>query len=183
MAFFRVVNDIAQVKELDLWTRKLIYDRIYAEHSERVSRQELRAANLKSLVNQSFGIGRKRLYPCLCEIDQHGLWFFVYWIFRGKVFHTLSSRGKKFYVKEITDQAIILIVNRHEYHIKRDVFLDLWTRLKNEPYISRSDLEKQGLKNTSQIVALLSRLPAVVVHTNPIRLEFEGNKTAQFLKI
>jgi retron-type reverse transcriptase len=181
MAFFQGVTDLEQLKKVDRWTRKQIYDRVYQLHKYRVSRKELRGLHLKSLVNQRYSMANKRLYPCLCEIDQQGLWTYAEDIYKCRSFETLH-RNKTFYVKTVNDQEIVILVNRHEYHISKDVFNRLWIRLKSGNPFSRAALEKEGIRNTSQVVALLARLPAVTVHSNPIRLTFDGYQPADFMK-
>lgn len=180
MAFFQGVTDEAQIKEVDLWTRKLVYDRIYKEHGQRISRKDLRKARLKSLVNQWYGMKDKRLYPCLCEIDQRGMWAYSEDLFKGRTFETLHGK-RTFYVKGVSEQEMVILVNKHQYIIRRDVFLDLWSRLRNEPFLSRAQLEREGYRNTSQLVALLARLPGVSIRPWPIRLVFDGYRPAHFM--
>jgi retron-type reverse transcriptase len=181
MAFFQVVTDVEQLKALDKWTRQVIYDYLYKKHGVRIGRNDLRKAGFRSLVNEKFRIPASRLQPCLCEIDERGLWHFANDIYERKTFASLAQK-RPFFVERVDSKGAHILVNGNAYLISRDTLTDLWDLLKAGTNVSRSELEQQGYQNTSQIVALLSELPGVQTALGPIRLYFSGYHTAQFLR-
>jgi len=181
MAFFQVVTDIDQLKALDKWTRQMIYGYLYKKHGVRIDRSDLRKAGFRSLVNEKFRIPTSRLQPCLCEIDERGLWNFANDIFEGRTFFSLAQK-RPFLVEKVDNRGAHILVNGNAYMITRDTLTDLWDILKAGKNISRSELEQQGYQNTSQIVALLSELPGINTTLWPIKLYFSGYHPARFLE-
>jgi RNA-directed DNA polymerase len=180
MAFFQAVTDIQQIREIDKWTRTIIYDRLFEQYHQRISRTDLKRCHLKSLVNQWYGISKAKVQPCLCDIDQNDPWKYMGDMFKGKKFTTLQKK-KEFYVADVTDHGMDIRVGGRSYEIKKSTIIDLWNRLHCSPDISRAQLEKEGYTSTSQIVALLARFPGVEDLKQPIRLVYRGYHTANFL--
>jgi RNA-directed DNA polymerase len=180
MAFFQVVTDTNQLKNLDKWIRQSTYEYIYKNHRVRITRNRLRQLGLRTLVNEKFRIPSLRVSPCLCDLDQKGLWYFAEDLYLHKRFKTLA-RGSQFYVERVDNTGIKVQINKKSSLIPRKDIEDTWETIKTQGNISRTDMEHKGIKNTSQIVALLSELSAIKVSLQPIRLYFDGYHPAEFL--
>ncbi len=180
IAFFQVVTDIKQLQDVDKWIRQTIYKDMHARYRVRINRNQLRRAGMRSLINEKYRIPSLRAIPCLCDIDQKSLWFFSRDLFLNKRFKTLA-RGRQFYVSDVIPAGIEVIVGGKKSIIPKDVFLDLWEKLKLQGSLSRVDIENSGVRNTSQIFALLSEIEGVQVSLAPIKLYFDGYRPAQFL--
>lgn len=180
MAFFQVVTDPEQLRALDKWTRQVIYDYMYKRHPIRISRKDLREAGFRSLINEKYQIPASRLKPCLCEIDERGLWHFAKDMYQGKTFASLAQK-RPFTVVKVDRQGAHILVGGNPYLISQDILSRLWDQLKTNRIITRSELEQQGIQNTSQIVALLSELPGVNTTLRPIKIHFSDYHPAQFL--
>jgi RNA-directed DNA polymerase len=180
MAFFQVVTDIEQLRELDKWTRRTVYDFMYRKYSVRVKRSDLHKVGFRSLVNERYRIPKSRLKPCLCEIEELGLWYFAKDIYEGKQFHTLA-RKRPFIVSRVDSNDLQVVVGGKRNLIARDTFIKLWDRLTRDKRISRAELEQEGIQSTSQIVTLISELPGVNTTLRPITLYFTDKKPADFL--
>lgn len=180
MAFFQMVTDIDQLRELDKWTRRFVYDYVFKKYSVRLGRKDLRKAGLRSLVNERWKVGESRLQPCLCDVEAHGVWRYAESLYQGKKFTTLA-RGCPFMVTMVDDTEIQLLVGKKRYAITRSDFETLWKRLVKEFRITRTELEDDGYKLTSQIVALLSELPGVQTQKLPIQLTFTEARPADFM--
>jgi len=180
MAFFQVVTNDKQLKELDKWLRQLIYQYMYEKHHVRVSRKILNSLGLKTLLNEKYSIPTMRIKPCLCEIQEKGLWHFTSDLFANKNFHTLA-RGCPFLVDGVNDTGISTKVGGRQYIITRNTFLQLWDNLRTKGRISRLEIERMGITSTSQIVSLLSEISGVVVTGPPITLYFQGYHPASFV--
>ncbi len=180
MAFFRIVTDISQIREMDKWTRQFIYNYIYAAHKVRVQRNELKQAQLKSLVNERWNIGKLRLHPCLCDIDSRGIWHFAQDLFQGKKFTTLAKK-RGFIVLRVENDSLEMLVGGKRNSITRIQLEEIWQYLLTKKNISRIQLESKGYKSTSQLVALIAILPGVTTKLNPIQLHFDGKQPASFM--
>ena len=180
MAFFQVVTDPEQLRSLDKWTREIIYDYMYKKHRIRISRKALRRASFKSLVNEKYRISNSPLKPCLCEIDQRGLWHFAKNMYQGKTLVSLAFK-RPFLIDRVDDLGIHTIVGGRRYLVPKDVLDILWNQLRAKGNITRAELEQQGYQNTSQIVALLSELPGVQTTLWPIKLYYSGYRPAKFM--
>jgi len=180
MAFFQVVTDPEQLRHLDKWTRQVIYDYMYKKHHVRLSRTDLRKAGFKSLVNEKHRIPSSHLKPCLCDIDARGLWHFAKDIYQGKNLVSLALK-RPFSIERVDQQGIHSIVGGRRYLISKNILVTLWEQLRINGNITRTELEQQGLQNTSQIVALLSELPGIQTTLWPIKLYYSGYQRAKFL--
>ena len=180
MAFFQVITDLEQLRDLDKWIRKLIYDYIYQIYNVRIGRKELRRSGFNSLVNEKFNIPNTRLIPCLCDIEQNGLWNYAEDLFLHKKFKTLAHKIP-FKVELVNNQGIVTAINAKRYLIPKKAFLDSWEELKKKGSLTRVELEHQGIKNTSHLVSLLSEISGVKTEVWPIKLYQEGAHPASFL--
>lgn len=180
MAFFQAVTDDEQLRKLDKWTRQAIYDFMHKKYRVRVSRSDLRKVGVRSLVNEKYRIPKIRLMPCLCEIEELGLWHFAGEMFNGKQFLTLALK-RPFFVIGVDNNGIRISVGGKRNVIPKDIFINLWKRLNQDKLFSRIELEKDGIQNTSQIVALLSELAGVNISLWPITLYLTDKKPAEFL--
>jgi RNA-directed DNA polymerase len=180
MAFFQVVTDPEQLRALDKWTRQVIYDYMYKRHHIRIGRKDLRKADFRSLINEKYQIPASHMKPCLCEIDERGIWHFAKDMYQGKTFASLAQK-RPFTVVKVDRQGAHILVGGNPYLISQDILSRLWDQLKTNRSIARSELEKQGYQNTSQIVTLLSELPGVNTTLRPIKIYFSGYHPAQFL--
>lgn len=180
ITFFKTVTDVKQIHELDKWTRQVIYDYMHKAHKIRISRSALRKARFKSLVNQKYRVENPRLRPCLCDIDRGGLWPYLEDLFQGRQFKTLAF-SKEFLVSKVDHNGIRLHINKKEYEIPKDIFLQAWAELRKNGNLSRANLERSGIQCTSQMVSLLSQLPAIQMQLWPIRLHFSDTRPSSFL--
>jgi hypothetical protein len=180
MAFFQVVTDVKQLKSLDKWIRQVAYEYMYKQHHIRITRNKLRQLELRTLVNEKFGIRNLRVRPCLCDLDQKGLWYFAPDLYLHRRFRTLA-RGCQFYVERVDISGLTVTVNKKRSLIPRKSLEDVWQTIRAQGSMTRADMERTGLKNTSQIVSLLSELSAIKVSRHPIKLYFDGYHPAEFL--
>ncbi|MDP1545524.1 MAG: reverse transcriptase domain-containing protein [Anaerolineales bacterium] len=180
ITFFKTTTDMDQIRELDKWTRQVIYNAMYKTHKIRISRSLLRKRGFKSLVNQKFRVTESKLKPCVCDIERNGLWVYMKDLFQGKKIKTLTMQ-KTFVVSKVDNNGITLFINNNKYVIQKDVFLKAWEELKAVGYISRAKLEHSGVECSSQFVALLSQLPGVQIQLRPIQLYFSDLRPATFL--
>jgi retron-type reverse transcriptase len=186
MAFFRVITDLEQLRELDSWIRKMIYDHIYTEFGARVGRKELngrpRRVRLKSLVHEVYQVRKTRRKPCLCDLEEHGhrLWAFAEDLYQGRSFKTLA-RPRPFTVPYVGKDSLQVSIGGNQYTIKEKDLQTAWERLLAGETIYRAGLEKDGLRCTSQIVALMAALPGVAVQPLPLSLTYQERGPAGFL--
>jgi RNA-directed DNA polymerase len=186
MAFFRVVTDPEQLRDLDKWIREMLYAEFHAEFGVRLRRGDLRGGpgkeGLRSLVNESYQLRRARLRPCLCDIRNHhdDIWVFATDMYQGGSFETLSQRHR-FTVPVVDGRGLQVSVRGRRYWIPKEVFQNLWGRLTSGEQVHRSDLEKAGIRNTSHVVALMAEFPGVLVTLEPIALSFAELPPARFL--
>jgi hypothetical protein len=184
MAFFRVITDREQLRELDKWIRQTIYRHIYAEFGARIDRKTLNAGprKLKSLVREIHQVRKASTKPCLCDMRERGhkVWNFASDLYQGRSFKTLFQK-RPFSVPFVGDDALQVSIRNRQYRISEEVLQDTWDRLLKGETIYRADLEKEGIRNTSQIVALMAELPGVVVGYHPISLTHQENPSAGFL--
>jgi hypothetical protein len=98
MAFFHVATDIDQLRELDKWIRKMLYDHIYNEFRLRIDRSQLKKllkkSGLKSLVNEKYQVRGSKTQPCLCDIRKQNqdIWIYASGLYQGKSFETLVQK-------------------------------------------------------------------------------------------
>jgi hypothetical protein len=136
---------------------------------------------LRSLVNEKYRIPDLRVIPCLCDIDQKGLWYFAEDLYLHRWCKTLA-RQRKFYVEEINDKGIWVRVGGRKNLLSKNTFLSLWELLRKDGSISRVEVENSGVESTSQFFALLSEISGVKFAPSPIRLYFDGYHPAKFLQ-
>lgn len=180
ITFFKTVTDANQIRELDKWTRQVIYQYMYKAHKIRIGRSLLRKLGFRSLINQKYRVTEPKLRPCLCDIERNGLWFYTKIMFQGYKFNTLAF-PKQFLVSKVDQNGITLFINKRQYTIAKDVFLRIWEELRATSTVSRSNLEHSGIGCTSQLVSLLSQLPAIQMQLWPIKLHFSDSRPASFL--
>lgn len=186
MAFFRVVTDDSQLRELDKWIRKRLYDYVYSEFDIRINRKALkrrpRRKGLRSLVNEKYQVRAARRRPCLCDIRENDddVWEFASDLFEGRTFKTLSQK-RPFAVPFVDDDGLQISVKKRQYRVGKVVFQDLWDRLVSGEAIVRANLEREGIRNTSHIVALIAEFPGVEVKVSPITLIYKEKPPADFL--
>ena len=180
IAFFQAVTDNKQLHMLDKWTRKQAYAFMYDNYGIRISRKRLRRAGLRSLINEKYRLARTRRKPCLCDIEEYGVWPFVSDIFQGRKLRTLALR-RPFLITKVTKRNIHLSVGTRKYLISKNAFGDLWTRLETDKQLVRANLERDGYKNTSHLFALLAELPGVQISYWPLRLSYSGPRPSAFL--
>ncbi|MCB0251425.1 MAG: hypothetical protein KDI07_22840 [Anaerolineae bacterium] len=186
MAFFRVVTDDNQLRELDKWIRKTIYDYMFAEFGIRVDRSELKnqSTRLRSLVREKRQVILSRTRPCLCDIEEanQDIWIFAPALFQGRSFKTLAQ-NRLFAVPHVDEHGLQVSVGRRQHRVEKDVFQKLWNDLVGGQSVTRVDLERNGIRNTSHIVALMAELPAIKVTVYPITLTYIEKRPAQFLTL
>jgi len=187
MAFFRVVTDDYQLRELDKWIREKLYRTMYDKFGIRIQRSRLKRPSntegLKSLVNEKYQVCRIRIRPCLCDIrrQNENIWVFASDLYEGRSFKTLAQK-RPFTVPFVDETGLQVSVGQRQYRVEKQVFQDLWTRLVKGGKILRADLEKAGMRNTSHIVALIAELPGIRVTYSPITLTLEEESPADFLR-
>ena len=186
MAFFQVVTDIDQLRDLDKWIREMLYNYMHTKFGTRVHRNRLRRRSkkegIKSLVNEMYQVRNARRRPCLCDIQEqgHDIWVSARAFFQGRSFETLCQK-RPFTVPFVDDNGLQVSVGKRQYHIRKEVFQDLWNRLVKGEQIYRTDLERAGTRNTSHIVALMAELPGIHVTYQPIVLTYKEKPPADFL--
>lgn len=186
MAFFRVVTDDNQLRDLDKWIRKTLYDYMFMEFGLRVDRNEMKnhSTRLRSLVSEKHQVTRSRTRPCLCDIQEasQDIWAFAPSLFQGRSFKTLAQK-RPFTVPYVDERELQVSVGRRQYKLGKDVFQQLWNDLIGGKRVTRVDLERNGLRNTSHIVALMAELPAIEVTVSPIALTYIEKGPAKFLTL
>jgi hypothetical protein len=185
MAFFRVVTDVDQLHELDKWIRQTLYDFMYTEFGVRIDRKRLKRSKksrLRSLVSERYRVQKTQIRPCLCDIKKcnHNIWLFFPDLYQGRIFKTLVQK-RQFTVPYVDNKQIQVSVGKRQYKIKKDIFQNLWHQLIKGEKVTRTELEKSGIRNTSHIVALLAELPGIYVTYSPITLTYKENSPAEFL--
>jgi len=186
MAFFHVATDIDQLRELDKWIRKMLYDHIYNEFRLRIDRSQLKKllkkSGLKSLVNEKYQVRGSKTQPCLCDIRKQNqdIWIYASGLYQGKSFETLVQK-RPFTIPYVDENGLQISVGKRQYKLKKDVLQQLWERLIKGERILRADLEKVGIRNTSHIVALLAELPGISITYPPITLIYKEKPPADFL--
>ena len=63
IAFFRIVDDEAQVRSLDRWIRKRVSDYLWKTHRKRVRYSQMKQIGLLSLVNMMYRARTKSRRP------------------------------------------------------------------------------------------------------------------------
>lgn len=186
VAFFSVVTDVAQLRDLDKWIRQSIYTHMYGKYRVRINRRMLKRPfqkrSLKSLVNEKFRVQSAGRRPCLCDLQQvkNDVWKFARDLYEGKSFKTLYKH-REFRVPYVDDNILQVSVGGKQYKITKKTFQNIWNALVRGETIRRAELEKNGIENASHVVALIAELPGVEVSLNPIALTFKQQSPANFL--
>jgi len=182
LAAFRVVTDDSQLRELDKWIRESIYDWMYTTFGVRVRRAQLVRLHLQSLVDEIHHVRRARTRPCLCDIRESidGVWGYAGDLYQGRCFSTLG-RHKPFTVPFVDDTGLQVSIGGSQHHIRKDTITAVWDRMLGGETVTRVGLEREGVRCTSQIAALLAELPAVDVSLAPIALRYSEPPIAKFL--
>lgn len=186
MAFFSVSTDFDQLRDLDRWIRVRIYACIYQQFQKRIKRKHLTGdagLRLVSLVSEAKRTRNVRLKPCLCDIDARNgaIWPYAEDLFQGKDFFTLA-RNCRFTVQQITEDGLLARVAGKRCVIPRTDLECLWKRLMNGETVARSEMDEDGIRNTSQLTTLISKLPGVHVELYPIRLSLRRHLSREFLR-
>lgn len=186
IAAFRAVTDDSQLRELDKWIRESIYEWMYQQYKKRLSRADLtKKPCLHSLVDEVRRVRKANRHPCLCDINGHkdGVWAYAHDLYEGRQFTTLGRR-MPFSVPYVDGAGLQVSVGGNQHRIKKETMTIAWTRLLAGETVTRAQLEQEGIKCTSQVVALLAELPAVEVVTRyPISLHWRGPQQAPFLQL
>jgi retron-type reverse transcriptase len=170
IAFFQVVTDKEQIRQLDKWIRDQICADVFSRYGVRLSRRELRQTGLRSLMNESYRVRQTRRKPCVCDLKQDGLEFYLKDLYEGRYFRTLVDK-KPFRVDSVSSTSLQIRINQKTSELPLTNLLDAWKKLIRDGVVTRLALESSGFFMSSQIAALLSTLPGVELEsTYPIRL-------------
>jgi len=185
-AFFSVITEDQQLHQLDTWIRRRIYSFIFSKYTKRVSRNDLRTAGLKSLVAERYKVHNASVRPCLCDMKAVGnnIWAYAADLYEGRKFLTLGH-NRPFYVPHVGNDQLQVSVGGRQYQIGKATLQGLWDRLLTGEVLTRTAVEKNdGIRNSSHIVTLLSKLPGVEVERKPvIKLSFHAKSPAPFLQL
>lgn len=172
IAFFRVVTDKRQIKELDRWIRDQIYEVIYSRYKVRLGRNDLRRAGLRSLVSECYRAKKTRRKPCICDLKRDGIAPYLKDLYEGCYFRTLAKH-EPFRVSAVSSTSLYIQKDRTELELPQEHLINSWERLRSQGRITRAEIEDSGFWMSSRIVALLSILPGVqVISENPIQLVY-----------
>jgi len=175
IAFFRVVTDKSQIRQLDKWIREQIYEDIFSRYRVRLDRRKLKQAGLHSLVNESYRVRHTRMKPCICDLKRDGLETYVQDLYEAKYFKTLVEK-KSFRVGAVSSTGLEIRIKGSARQIPLADLLDAWEKLRRQGNVTRLELESCGIRLSSQVVTLLCELPGVAVADDrPICLKLDPN--------
>jgi retron-type reverse transcriptase len=175
IAFFKVITDEAQLHDLDCWTREVVADHIYKKYRVRLKRKHFKRAHLRNLVDEYYRVRKLRLKPCRCDLQQQDVWKYTSDLYVGRYFYTPVLK-KPFRVDKVTKKSIELSIKRNRYFIKHDTLCSILNEVRTTGAVRRAELEKRGVRNSGQLIALLSALPGFSSRVNPMRL-IDENKS------
>src|SRR5262249_26296401 len=105
IAFFRVVTNEAQLRELDSWTRMVVAEHIYKKYKFRLKHKHFKLYKFRNLVDEFYRVRQIRLKPCKCDLEEQGLWYFTPDLYHKRYFHT-PAQHKPFRVATVMQGGI-----------------------------------------------------------------------------
>ena len=188
--FYSSITDTSQLVSLDSYIRAQIHRYVYSQFGRRIPRRLIKGPKcrknpppaLKSLVNEFYQVKSHQRSPCLCEIERSNdaLWGFVQKNLAHQQFHTLVRKAP-FSTLSISRECIHLRIGTNKHAIEKDLILQEFTKLRLGSAVSRVDLEKAGVRASSQVVTLISQLPGVSYQRRPIALRLIRRQPAPLL--
>jgi hypothetical protein len=125
-------------------------------------------------VDEFYRVRHIRLKPCKCDLEEQGLWFYASDLYRDRYFYT-PAQHKPFRVTTVMEEGLEVVAKNKKYFVARTVIEPILECARINKEIYRTSMESRGIRNSSQIINLLSLLTELRCALNPMKLLDKSN--------